>query len=144
VTDRGLLDVNVLVAALRQDAAHHAVAVEWLEQARAAGTRVLVLVESLVAAARVLSNPRIWVDPTPVNEAVETLDQLIEAIDAEVVGAGISVWSEFADVARAHALTTRMVPDALLVAAARVNGASVTTLDRGLAEYPGVVVDVLS
>lgn len=144
MTDRGLLDVTMLVAALRQDAVHHPAVVAWLGQARAAGARVVVLAESLVAAARVLSNPRIWVAPTPVTEAVEALDQLIEAIDAEVLGAGIDVWAEFADVARARPLTTRMVPDALLVAAARVNGASVVTLDRGLAEYPGVVVDVLT
>lgn len=144
MTDRGLLDVNVLVAVLREDAVHHAVAVAGLGQARAAGARVLVLAESLTAAARVLSNPRIWVDPTPVTEAVEALDQLIEAIDAEVVGAGLAVWGEFAAVARERPLTTRMVPDALLVAAARVNGASVVTLDRGLRDYPGVVADVLT
>ena len=42
------------------------------------------------------------------------------------------------------ALTTRMVPDALIASASITQGATIVTFDRGLADYPGVRAAVLA
>src|SRR5450830_1326374 len=66
-------DVNILVAASRSDHPHHQVARSWLEQALAAcaAGASLKLPPMVVASfLRLVTHPRIFVTPTPVQEAV--------------------------------------------------------------------------
>jgi toxin-antitoxin system PIN domain toxin len=138
-----LLDVNVLVAVLRQDHVHHGSAVTWCMKAQAGPGAVVILAESLVAAVRVLASDRIWSEPTPPPDAVRALDAFIEAMDARIVGADLAAWQAFGSVASSRPLTARMVPDALLAAAAWSYGATLVTFDRGMSPYSQAQVSVL-
>lgn len=139
-----LLDVNVLVAVLRQDSMHHSAAITWCEQAQTGQGSILVLTESLVGAVRVLASHRIWAEPTPPPEAVRALDEFVLAMDARIIGADITAWRQFGRVASAWPLTSRMVPDALLVAAALSCRATLVTFDRGLSTYGDERVVILT
>ena len=141
---RYLLDVNVPIALLRRDSPHHEVATTWLSDALERGGEFIILAETLAAAVRLLSNSRAWKNPTPPSRAVTALDHLVSATDARIVGAGLEAWREFTRMADTIALTTRMVPDALIASASITQGATIVTFDRGLADYPGVRAAVLA
>lgn len=138
-----LLDVNVLVALLRRDSPHHESASRWARDNSGRRGEVVVLAETLSSVVRLLSNDRIWREPTSPDRAVSGMGALIEALGARVIGADIRCWREFAALAGEMRLSTRTVPDAFLVAVARTLGARLVTFDRGLARYPGVEVEVL-
>lgn len=72
-------DVNVLVAASRGDHPHHAVARAWLEQslaASASGAAFTLMPMVLASFLRLVTSPKIFKLPTPVNEAVAFVDAL--------------------------------------------------------------------
>lgn len=73
-------DVNILVAASRTDHPQHAVALEWLERtASAAETGAAFMLMPLVITSflRLVTNPRIFPQPTPIERAVEFVDALL-------------------------------------------------------------------
>jgi hypothetical protein len=75
-------DVSVLVAASRSDHPHHAVARAWRMQALAQATQGQPLkLQPMVLASvlRLLTHPRIFVQPTPMAEALRFVDALLAA-----------------------------------------------------------------
>lgn len=140
---RFLLDVNVLVAILRRDSGHHESAVAWIEQAHGERAELRVMAETLVAAVRILANPRIWHEPTPPGAAAAALDDLVASAGIRLIGADAPAWRGFVSVAGAVPLTTRMVPDALLVSVATAHGAAIVTFDKGMAEFPQATIALL-
>lgn len=141
---RYLLDVNVPIAVLRTDSPHHDSASSWIRDVVERGAEIVVLAETLAAAVRLLSNARAWQQPTPPADAVVGLNALVEVTQARVIGAGREAWHEFIRLTSAVSLTTRMVPDALIAAAASAQGATIVTYDRGIGDYPGVRSVILS
>ena len=74
-------DVDVLVAASRSDHPHHAVARAWLEATFAgvdAGTVLTLMPMVLASFLRLVSSPKIFKLPTPVEEAVRFVDALLD------------------------------------------------------------------
>jgi predicted nucleic acid-binding protein len=75
-------DVNVLVAAFRADHPHHTTSRVWLEQAvAAAGSGASFNVMPMVTASflRLVTSPRIFQQPTPIDHAVAFIDALLAA-----------------------------------------------------------------
>jgi toxin-antitoxin system PIN domain toxin len=75
-------DVNVLVAASRSDHPHHRIARSWLEDAAsaAASGATLVLMPMVLASfVRLVSSPKIFQYPTPVDDALAFVDALLAA-----------------------------------------------------------------
>ena len=73
-------DVNVLVAASRTDHPHHEVARAWLEQslgASATGAAYTLMPMVLASFLRLVTSPKIFQSPTPVEDAVAFLDALL-------------------------------------------------------------------
>ena len=66
-------DINVLVAASRSDHSHHAIARDWLEQALVeceAGGRLELLPVVVAGFLRLVTNRRVFPDPSPIKDAV--------------------------------------------------------------------------
>ena len=137
-----LPDVNVIVASVRSDHAHHASARAFLSAAHDQGRACTVPVEVLAAALRILTLP-VWQEPETSESAGELLAGWIEAVDAEVVGHPPAAWHVLAEFARTLALSPRSVPDALIAASAIASRSTVVTFDRGFAGYPGLRAEVL-
>lgn len=124
-------DVNVLVAASRSDHPHHKIAYSCLEEALAAcsdgGT--LRLMPMVVASfLRLVTHPKIFVEPTPVKEAVDFVDALLAVPGAEMPTLG-SEWPLMRDLCIEKKLAANDIPDAWLAAAVNQLGEHLVTFD---------------
>lgn len=84
-------DVNVLVAASRSDHPHHTMAREWLEKAvEKAPVAVPLTLQPMVTASflRLVTHPKIFVNPTPMPKAMRFVDALLDATDISAPALG--------------------------------------------------------
>jgi uncharacterized protein len=132
-----LPDVNVLLAGFRADHVHHRPARRFLDAARS-GHDVLGLSDfALAGVVRLATNARVFRRPDTVDAVVDYLDVLLEP-PGQLVRAGTTHWSRFADLCRRLQLRSNLVPDAYLAALAVEQGAELVTFDRGFGRYPGL------
>ena len=85
-----LIDVNVLVSALRTDSPNHLAARDWLASGESSPR--IVIPETLAATVRILTNDRIWLNVPSTEEAAEAVDQLVQRGFIEVVGSSMTAW----------------------------------------------------
>lgn len=133
-----LTDVNVLVYAHREEAADHRRFRGWLEdliaQPEAFGVSEMVL----SAFVRVVTHPRIFHPPTPLESALAFCRLLREQPNAVLINPGTRHWSIFTDLcARANARGD-LVADAYLAAMAIESGCEWVTTDRDFSRFPGL------
>ena len=135
------VDVNVLVYSHRQDSPDHASHRAWLDQARTA--REPLGIADIVASGflRIVTHPRIFQDPTPLDLALEFVDAVRSSPSTIAVGPGDRHWAIFTGLCRDTAARGNTVPDAYLAAMAIEQGATWVTADRGFARFPGLRVE---
>ncbi len=126
-------DVNVLVAAFRADHPHHSVALACLEAAvQACATGATLRVLPLVSASflRLVTHPRIFVEPAPIADAVGFIDALlaVPGVDMPTVGAE---WPLLRQLCQDKNLEANDIPDAWLAAAVLQLGEHLVTFDAG-------------
>lgn len=124
-------DVNVLVAASRSDHPHHTTARRWLEQAIVeAGRGTPLSLQPMVIASflRLVTHPRIFVQPTPMPEALRFVDALLSAPGVERAELGAE-WPTLHKLCADKALAANDIPDAWLAAAALHQGEHVVSFD---------------
>lgn len=112
-------DVNVSVAASRSDHPHHAVARTWLERAIAdasQGTPLKLQPMVIASFLRLVTHPRIFIQPTPMSEALRFVDALLSAPGIEQPALGAE-WPDLRRLCADKALAANDVPDAWLAAA---------------------------
>ncbi|MBK8247659.1 MAG: type II toxin-antitoxin system VapC family toxin [Gemmatimonadetes bacterium] len=133
-----LLDVNVLVNAMRDAAPRHQIAKAYLEGLREApepfGLSELVLAGAL----RVLTHPRVFVPPTPVASAMAFVDLLRDTPNAVLVAPGPRHWAIFRDLLSASGAIGNLVSDAWHAALAIEHGCEWITDDADFARFPGL------
>jgi toxin-antitoxin system PIN domain toxin len=133
-----LPDVNVLVYAHRQDAPNHARYLTWLKQTLESdapyGFSELVLSGFI----RVVTHPRVFTVPTPIDDALAFADQIRERPNAVPVAPGRRQWDIFARLCASSGVRGNLVPDAYLAAVAIEAGCEWTTTDRDFARFPGL------
>ena len=108
-----LCDVNVLVYAHRPDATvDHRAYAAWLT-AMAEGPAAYALSESVLSAfVRVVTNPRVFRDPTPTPMALDFCDRLLRRPNAQVLRPGPHNWEIFQDLCRKVSARGKLVADA--------------------------------
>ncbi len=124
-------DVNVLVAASRSDHLHHATARAWLEQAlvnASQGTPLKLQPMVIASFLRLVTHPRIFVQPTPNSEAVRFVDALLSAPGVEQPSLAAE-WPKFRKLCADKALAANDVPDAWLAAAVIHQGEHLVSFD---------------
>lgn len=125
-------DVNVLVAASRSDHPHHAVARAWIEQAAAAaaaGSALTLMPMVLASFLRLVTSPRIFQDPTPVEDAVAFVDALLAAPGVRLATLGPE-WPLLRQLCVDRQLSGNALPDAWLAAATLHLGEHLVSFDR--------------
>lgn len=132
------VDVNVLVYAHREDVAEHEPYRAWLDLARR-GPEPLAI-PAIVGSGflRIVTHPRIFEVPTPLESALEFLDVLRRSPTVVPVVPGARHWSIFTDLCRRIGARGNQVPDAFLAAIAMEQGATWVSADRGFGGYPGL------
>lgn len=125
-------DVNVLVAASRSDHPHHAVARDWLEEAiSAAGTGAACTLMPMVLASflRLVTSPKIFQGPTPIEDAVRFVDALLASPGVRLTSLGPE-WAKLRQLCLDKQLSGNDVPDAWLSAAVAQTGEHLVSFDR--------------
>jgi hypothetical protein len=133
-----LPDVNVLVYAHRRDASRHEEYRGWLERS-VAGPSPFGLSDLVLSGfIRVVTHPRVFVDPTPLSDAVAFARAIRDRDDRVEVAPGPRHWSlflQFCDQAKARG---NLVPDAYLAALAVESGMEWITTDGDFKRFPGL------
>ena len=133
-----LADVNAFIYAHRNESpqveAHRAWLKRALEGDEPFGVSELVL-SSFV---RIVTNHRVYREPTPPDVAVAFCDAVLTAPAAVAVRPGAKHWGIFTNLCRSVGARGNVVPDAYLAAMAVELGATWVTTDRGFARFPGL------
>ena len=133
-----LPDVNVLVYAFREDTPGHARYRNWL-LARVSGHEAFGLSELVLSGAiRVLTHPRVFLPPTPLDRALEFVEALRSQPNAVPVQPGPRHWEIFTRLCTAGRAKGNLIADAFHAALAVENGCEWITTDRNFARFPGL------
>ena len=125
-----LFDVNVLVAAHREDAPKHAETRNWLED-RISSESAFALSDLVLSGfLRVVTHPRVFDPPTPLDEALAFVETLRSLPNCVVVTPGPRHWNIFQRLCREVDATGNLIPDAFLAALAIETGSEWITTDR--------------
>jgi uncharacterized protein len=133
-----LPDVNGLVYAHREDAVGHARYRAWLEELVNGGEPFGLADLVLSGFLRVVTHPRVFSPPSPLEAALEFAEQLRSAPNCVPVAPGERHWEIFTRLCRDAGAKGNLVPDAYLAALAIESGSEWVTTDRGFARYPGL------
>ena len=133
-----LPDVNVLVYAFRAGQPRHAEYLEWLERLTGGAEAYGMSDTVLAGLVRIVTHPRIFQRPDPVETALEFADQLRSQPNCVVVRPGPRHWSIFRDLCRQVNAKGNLIPDAYLAALAVESGCEWVTTDRDYARFPGL------
>ena len=133
-----LPDVNVLVYAHRADATGHARYREWVEGVLTAEPAFGLADLVLSGFVRVVTHPRVFHEPTPLDTALEFVEALRNHPHCILVAPGPQHWEIFARLCRAAGTRGNLVPDAFLAALAIESGAEWVTTDRDYARFAGL------
>ena len=124
-------DVNVLVAASRSDHPHHRVAYACLKEAIAAcadGANLKLMPMVVGSFLRLVTNSKIFVHPTPIEDAVEFIDALFAVPGVEMPPLAAE-WPIMRQLCIEKKLTANDIPDAWLAAAIIHLGEHLVTFD---------------
>ena len=122
-------DVNILVAASRQDHPHHEWALGWLEEAINSGSSLAILPMVASGFLRLVTHPKVFLAPTPIDEALKFLRAVLDSPGVVLLPLG-NEWSEFERQCAFHSLTGNAIPDAWIAAAASSNRLHLVTFDK--------------
>lgn len=133
-----LIDVNVLVYAHREDAPDHARYAAWLEETINSEAPYGVSNLILSGFLRVVTHPRIFASPTPLNVALAFASAFRDAPKAVSISPGPRHWNIFVGVSQLTNARGNRIPDAYHAALAIESGSEWITTDRGFARFPGL------
>lgn len=126
-------DVNVLVAASRCDHPHHAPALAWLEaalDADATGQPLAILPMVATGFLRLVTHPKVFVQPTPTEAAQAFLRAVLDAPGVVLLSLG-EEWPLFEQLCARRGLSGNAIPDAWIAAAAQSHHMHLVTFDKG-------------
>ena len=133
-----LADVNVLIYAHRPESLRHAETRDWLIGVLGGDEPVGVSELVLSGFLRVVTNHRVYREPTPPEVALEFCNAVRGAPAALPVRAGPRHWEIFTALCRQVGARANVVPDAFHAALAIEHGATWVTTDRGFGRFPGL------
>lgn len=125
-------DVNVLVAASRTDHPHHAEARAWLEEAIGAadaGASFTLMPMVLASFLRLVTSPKIFLQPTPIDDAVAFTDAILASPGVQLAPLGPE-WPKLRQLCVDKQLSGNDLPDAWLAAAVSHLGEHLASFDR--------------
>jgi toxin-antitoxin system PIN domain toxin len=133
-----LLDVNVVVAAQRDDHPQHGTVRPWLDALVDAGEPFGAPATVWASAVRLTTNRRIFVGPATPEEAFAFIQAVQSQRSYQSIEPGPRHLGVFRAVCIGSNATADLVPDAFLAAVALENAATVASFDRDFARFDGL------
>jgi toxin-antitoxin system PIN domain toxin len=133
-----LPDVNILVYAHRTESPEHRRYADWL-RALANGTEPFALSELGGSAfVRIVTNPKIWAEPTAIGDALRFMGNLRGRSNARLLTHGRASWEIFEKLCLAAHARGKLVADAYHAALAIEHGCEFVTADGDFARFVGL------
>ena len=132
-------DVNVLLAAARSDHPHHKTAYACIDEAIAAcadGASLKLIPMVAASFLRLVTNPKVFVHPTSVEDAVAFIDALLAVPGVEMPALGVE-WPMMRQLCITKKLAANDIPDAWLAAAVIQLGEHLVTFDADFKKLLG-------
>ena len=133
-----LLDVNVVLAAHRDDHPHFEVARGWLDELLLTGSPFSVIDMIAGAFLRIATNRRVFSVPTPVEDAFAYLRALRAQPGHALLGPGPSHLSLLQQLCEGLDVSGDLIPDAQLAAIAVEHACELVSFDRDFARFPAL------
>ena len=128
-------DVNVFVYAHRQDEALHGPYAEWLKRVVDGSEPFALSTLVAVGFVRIVTNGRIYQDPTPLPAALAAVEQLAAHPRCRIATPGTTHLADVVRMCRAAGATGKLVADAQHAALAIAEGATWVTRDADFARF---------
>lgn len=133
-----LADVNAFIYAHRTESPRAEAHRAWLQRALEGDEPFGVSELVLSSFVRIVTNHRVYREPTPPDVAIAFCEAVLTAPAAVAVRPGGKHWGIFTNLCRSVGARGNVVPDAYLAAMAVELGATWVTTDRGFARFPGL------
>ena len=133
-----LLDVNVLVYAFITESPNHERHRDWLNNLMNTEEPFGISHHVCSGFLRIVTNPRIYSPATPIEEALNFVDSLLEQPHCIVVSPGTRHWDIFRDLCLISRARGNLVPDAYFAALAIESGNEWVTTDGDYARFTGL------
>jgi len=133
-----LIDVNVLVYAKRLDLPDHAKFEAWLLETLRSDAIVGYSDLILSSVVRVITHPKIFGEPTRLDEALEYVNSLRAHPACIPVVPGEHHWEIFSRLCKGAEARGNLITDAYSATLAIESGAEWITTDRDFARFPGL------
>jgi toxin-antitoxin system PIN domain toxin len=130
-----LPDVNVFVYAHRADEPTHDAYTVWLEEVIAGPEPFGLSVLVAVAFVRIVTNPKIYADPTPLDVALASMDRIASHPRCRIVAPATDHYGKVAELCRATKARAKLVADAQHAALAIAEGCTWVTRDGDFAKF---------
>lgn len=135
-----VLDVNILVAAFRQDHPHHATALPWLSNVLAGYDEIAIPDAVWTGFLRIVTHPAAMKQPSSLQEAAAFIRDLTSA-PAYASGAHVERAVErLVELCQVSQATGNLVPDAYIASIALAYGCPVATFDRDFRRFDGLAI----
>ena len=133
-----LPDVNVLIHAFRHDSSDHSVCRSWLDGVVNGDSRYAMSPHVLSGVVRVTTHPKVFRQPSLLDEALRFCDVLLNQPHCVVIQPGEGHWDLFARLCREADALGNLVPDAWFAALAIESGCEWITMDHDYARFTGL------
>ncbi|MHA6694111.1 TA system VapC family ribonuclease toxin [Homoserinimonas sp. A520] len=137
-----VLDVNVVLAAFRQDHAHHSAARPWLERTLADGTGILVSDAVWIGFVRLVTNSHIFEVPSTPSEAFGFVDAVCAAPSYVQVPGLHDGLTPFKKLVLSSDSWANLIPDAYLASIALSHACPIASFDRDFRRFDGLEIVV--
>ena len=131
-----LPDVNVLIYAFRADSSRHSICKSWLDGIVLGDALFGISPLTLSAVARIVTNRRIFKQPSSVGEAFAFCNALLGQPHCEPVRPGPRHWSIFTRICVEAGVSGPRISDAWFAALAIEHSCVWITYDRDYARFP--------
>ncbi|MEU6859479.1 type II toxin-antitoxin system VapC family toxin [Glycomyces sp. NPDC046736] len=134
-----LVDVNVLIYAVDEDQPRHATAVAWLDhQMNGRGKTVGLPWETLLGFMRIMTNPRARSEPYTAGEAWDQVEAWLASPAVWIPIPGPGHRNILGQIMSTEKPTSKLIPDAHLVALAIEHGLTIASADTGFGGFAAV------
>jgi toxin-antitoxin system PIN domain toxin len=133
-----LPDVNVLIYAFRVDSADHSRYRTWLGEVVNGIAAYGMAPQVLASVIRICTHPRIFTQPSSLDEILAFCNVLLEAPNATLITPQERHWPIFQSLCVRSKATGNLVPDAWLAALAIEAGCEWITTDGDFARFEGL------
>jgi uncharacterized protein len=133
-----LVDANVLIYAVNEDAHHHQAAKSWLDATLNGPDAVGLAWLALLAFVRITTNPRVFADPLEASVALGIVDTWASHPNTAILHPGPRHLVSLLSLLRNAGTAGNLVNDAHLAAIALDHDATVVTFDADFGRFAGV------